>query len=517
MKNEKGDASVKVVVAITSVILAILVIVLIALIVKGIVGKNGKKAEPEPVQEETVYTNPMSFIEFKDNQYVFIDTDGEIVKLKGDSFDAITDLKEGDMVYDNSLLTHNDENASVVDFNGNVLYGPGKIEYLIKSKDVVLYQFEENEKYGVLNSKGEVIVPAKYSSKMTILSQKLDNYFYTIGEDNSGNKLYIFDKDGKIAYEGNSENNIMYNVVCEKTGTGMNIVVVRKNPTLLAAINLNTGEEIYTLTDNNDHDILVENKGMAVKIESYKSGMYGTEESDLKGSFLWFDENGKISRNIDLSVAQDLNQLNKFSDNVYSIYRDGTGKYVAVDKYGKEVYKSENELTQSQYVNKVTGDIHAYILEKSPEGYYKTINVEGNVIVNGYPQAVGNKYFLVGSTLYRHDGTKYMENVIEYTAIYNIDIIKTREKTTIENNNGDLIEEAYDYNLGSQVYLLNNQTVIFEGNKKLTIINMDDLSKKEPDFSSSEYVYIKKGYICTYNGLSGYEYYNTKGEKIYAK
>ena len=115
----------------------------------------------------------------------------------------------------------------------------------------------------------------------------------------------------------------------------------------------------------------------------------------------------------------------------------------------------------------------------------------------------------------KQDGTQYMENIKGYISVYNLDIIKTADKIIIENQEGKSIEKPADFDLGKEAKLLNDNTVVLTNDKKFIVINMNDLSMKELDFSTARSAYVEEGYIMTYGTGSTREYYNANGDKIY--
>lgn len=512
MKNDNGGTK-TIFIAVISILIIALVAILVVFKFKGSNNNNGNNGG------STGYTENMSFIESNDNEYVFIDTNCNVRKLKKDSIGNISSMNEGEVLYKNSMLAKKDGKASIIDFNGKTLYGPAEVELLTNSKEAVLYQFRDNHKYGVLNEKGEVIVEAKYESDFSMVSPNLNSFFYVIDDSStsSGSEINIFDKDGKNVYTGPIGTDTLFGNKCGKTRTGINLLAMRKSTTSIVVVNMNTGDEIATLTDNNDHVFDIVIKGNVAVISSYKQGPYGADEGDRVTRYVWFDENGKISKALDLKENESLGFWNGSDSEDYTIYKNASREEIAIDKYGKEVYKSSGSLSQIYYTNEITKKTNSLIIESQGGKKYSTINSEGKVILEGQAKKIGNKYVLVGKTLYNLDGTKYMDDVKKYTSIYDLDIIKTEDKTIIENQDGKSVEKEADFDLGKEYRLLNDNTVVLLQNKKLKIVNMTDLSIKDLDFSDATYVFIKEGYIYVSNKNSEVDYYNENGDKIYTR
>ena len=200
----------------------------------------------------------------------------------------------------------------------------------------------------------------------------------------------------------------------------------------------------------------------------------------------------------------DLAILNKDSNNI------------VINKYGKEIYSTTNPISCHEYVNNKSGLTYAYLVETLGKNKYKTMNSEGKTILEQNLSSVGNNYILSNKTLYKPDGTKYLEDVTQYNSVYDLDFITTKDKTIIENSEGKKIEEELDFKLVKTDYLLDDNTVVLESDKYMTIIDTKELSIKTIDISSYDYVFAYKGYIKM-RGDSEYEYYNKNGELIYTE
>lgn len=519
MKNESGKTKV-----ILITIISILVVTLIALLVifkfkgNGNSDKNGKNNNGA-----TGYSDIMSYIETTDKDYVFIDSNANVRKIKKDSFDKIVnDLNEGDVIYNNSLLVKKNDNYMIVDFNGKKLFESSEyIDRLVQSKDGTLYQYRENGKYGLLDAKGEVLVKAEvYDEPFKAIESELDPYVYTAdySSGSTGYDMVIFDKDGKKVYEGVVNSSSVYGNDCGKTRSGVNLLAIRKDKTTITVVNLNTGEEFNTITDNNDHNIEISIEGNVAEITSYARGTYGANQGDEIKTYYWFGEDGKVSKTLKLADGESLHLWNGSNEEVCTIYTNTNKENIAINMYGKEIYKSTNTLSQVQYTNEITGETIMYIVEDLGKKSYKTIKSDGTVLFEDKGVGVvGNKYVSSGTTIYKHDGTQYMENLKGYKSVYNLDIIKSEDKYIIENQDGKSIEKDLEFDFGKEAKLLNDNTVVLMNNKKINIVNMNDLSMKELDFSDASYVFVEKGYIYVSGKDSGYEYYNSNGDKIYTR
>ncbi|MBR2705267.1 MAG: hypothetical protein IKE91_07345 [Clostridia bacterium] len=514
MKNENGKAK-----AILIAIIAILLIALFAvLIVFKFIGNGNKKNEDSA---KAAQTDTMTYVATTDKDYVFIDTNANVRKIKKDSLgkNAIS-MNEGTTIYNNSLLVKNDDGYAIIDFNGNKIYEAESIKIVESTKEATLYEVRKDGKSSIVNAKGEEIIKPEHSELFSSFGvADLDGYIYVTeyASEFSGDALNVYDKDGKRVYRGPVDSSFSgYTANGGITRSGVPLLVARKNATSIGVINLKTGEEFNTITDNNDHAIDIDIKGNYAVIKSYARGTYGADQGDNIVTYYWFGEDGKVSKKLNLTDKEYISYWNGSLTEDYTIYKNyTTNEETAIDKYGKDVYKTTGSLSQKQYTNSITGKTTSYVIEEVKRKY-KTIKSDGSVLFEDKAvSAVGNKYVASGTTLYKQDGTQYMENIKGYISVYNLDIIKTADKIIIENQEGKSIEKPADFDLGKEAKLLNDNTVVLTNDKKFIVINMNDLSMKELDFSTARSAYVEEGYIMTYGTGSTREYYNANGDKIY--
>ena len=508
MKNDSGKTK-AILIAVISILVVALVAVLVVFKIKG--SKDDKKGS---AGEQTA---TMTLIEKSSDEYVFIDTNGNIRKLSKKSIGELDSMNDGTIIYQNSLHAKKDKKEYIIDFSGNTLFESDRqIKPLVNNKEAAIYQYSKDGKYGLLNAKGEEIVEAKYSDYFNTLDQKLDTYIYTTGYSGNGGEkeVHFFDKDGKMIYSGPIEDTSLLGNKCGKTRAGVNLITFRESKTSVVVLNLNTGDKLTTLQDAGDHAFDIDIKGNVAVITSYKQGTYGANEGENVTKYVWFDENGKISKALNKTENEHLSFWNGSADEDYTIYTNENREEVAINKYGKEVYKSSKGLEQANYTNEVTGKTTSVIIDKLSG----TVNSEGKVLFDKATKSIGNKYLFDGSTLYNLDGTKYMENVKSYKSVYNIELIKTADKTIIENQDGKSVEKEATFALEGDYKLLSDSTfAVIAKDKKVTLVNMNDLSFKELDTKDSKYVLAYKGFITVGGSDSGYTYYNTNGDKIYTK
>lgn len=512
MKNEGGKVK-AILIAIISILVIAFFAVLIVFKIRGNDDKKNGKAAAAP------NADTMTYIKETDTEYTFIDSNGNVRTLKKNSVGTIAfNMNEGNVLHNNSMYAKKDDSYQIIDFNGNKLYEADSISLLNYSEDAVLYQVRKDGKNGVVNAKGEEIIKPEHSESFDAFSASHIDGYVAIEEYDSEldrDALLIFNKDGQRVYKGPIDES-SFSATMAKGGTtnsGVSLIVARKDKTNIGVINLKTGEEFNTITDNGDQIIDIDIKGNYALISSYAKG---SSDTAIK-TYYWFGEDGKVTKKLNLTDKEYISYWNGSQSEEYTIYKNYTNnEEIAIDKYGKEVYKTTGgSLTQRQHTNGISDKTISYVIDNKQRAY-KTIKSDGTVLFEDKAvSVVGNKYVAVGTSLYKHDGSLYMENVKGYMSVYDLDIIKTADKIIIENQEGKTIEKEATYNLGKEAELLTDNYVAIKDNKKVKIINMKDLSIKELDFDSANSIYLKKGYICVVEKDSTREYYNANGDKIY--
>ena len=261
MKEERGSVATKIIIIISIILLIALGTTLIILFKTG--KFNSKIGQSN--ESDKNYTESMTYITKEGDNYIFIDTGGNIRKISTDILGKET-FGSDEVFYKNIMLASKDGEDYIINFNGDTLYGPADLEKLVVTKDSVLYQIYQDGKYGVVDDSGNVIISPEYEERMSKFDSKLSSkYFYTYDYNNNstGNDyvVTIFDCTGKKVYESDFEDYSMYGEQIVETNNGINVILLEKNEGNKILVNLNTGDVIKTLNLVGDYTIDVTNKG----------------------------------------------------------------------------------------------------------------------------------------------------------------------------------------------------------------------------------------------------------------
>lgn len=520
MKKEDGKISTNVLIIIIIMIIVIISgVSMIVLLSTGVIkiGNNELKiGNKNEKNSNTVHTDQIKYIDEDDDTYFFIDTDGNLVKLSKDAvgkrnvFNSFTSDAYS-VFYNNSMLIEKDDKYALIDFDGNTIFeSNSEITRRINTKDKTLYEFQDNNKYGIIDAKGNIILPAEYSNSIEALNSKY-LYTYDYNSDKTGETyiIKIFNTDGKKTYEGDSSEHYFFGAEQVETKSGVYACVLDKSKNSEIVLNLNSGEIIQTVEKVEYRHAELKDGGSALGVEWYEKSENDSEYKS-KTNYYWFGDDGKVSKKCSIT---DKIQFSSADGKEFSILTANSKKYI-LNKNGDIVYNTENSIYQNVYRNIKNNETRSVFQEEVGRKKYKIINENMETILEEKISSVGNKYVLANKVLYKYDGTKYMENVEKYYSIYNfLDVIKTSDKIIIENSQGKQIEQDKDFKISDTGYILNDNTVVFNSNKIVSIIDVNELTIKTLDLSSYEYVFVEDGYIYASDDNKK-TYYNRDGEVI---
>lgn len=516
MKNEEGRVSTKVIVfLIIAIIILVIVIAGTFFILKSGVIKID--ALDSLKSNNTIQiADEMHFIEKKNENYVFIDKIGNLIKLPASSMgerNVFTEMDSTTILYNNSILVQKDDSYSIMDFTGKTIFETkGELKKLINSKEKTLYTLYDNGKYGIVDATGKMVLPIEYENRFETFNT---HYIYTYkkNQEESGEPyiLSIFNTDGNKVCEIESSVNYFLAPSQVKTRNGIFAVALQKNNNTYIVLNLNTGDILQTIdiSKNTEYggNITLKDVGNALLVE-----WENDKESGKQGMYYWFDNEYKF-----INSAKNTNEQYYTAENSEFRILKFRDKFYVLNKSGKIPYSSDHLIELISYEDEINNKTYSFFRENLGGKKYKIMNSEFQTILEEDISSVGNKYILANKTLYKHDGTKYMNNVEKYYKIYDIDVIKTNDKTILENSEGKQVELDKEFNVvHNHEYLFENGLIVLDNEGVITVINKNDLSTKVFDYKDKENVYVENGYIHTYENDKEV-YYNINGDEIYEK
>ena len=155
-----------------------------------LVSKNGKKGAYSldgkqliPVEYENVYAGGEYINAYKSNGTTIFDKDGKALDTKFSSYEKLDNGK--------AVVITEDGQYNISDEQNKTLVGDGYVYIEYFKND--LYIASRNDHVGVINSKGNTIIPFEYTT-----IQKVENANVLIAQKIQSNELNVITQDGKL-------------------------------------------------------------------------------------------------------------------------------------------------------------------------------------------------------------------------------------------------------------------------------------------------------------------------------
>lgn len=512
---------------ITMVIIAIIVIGVIVgavFLIKGIFNKSKNTKNDE-------LAGYMCLIDSSNGVYTFVDTDGNVKSYE--NYIAMTDF-----YYNVSAVKayiNPDEykrGYALIDNKENQIVPYGKYESIEQIETGKYYKVEAENKYGIINPKGEEIVQPAYDYIRVYKVQDETEFIFECEDENSEDaKYHYINEKGVELYTSNEMESISYYYTISNEFT--TVVEIGDK-----YINIATGEEVFTIPENEDvkyrYNIL------------YKRGHYTVYDKNLKvkedveNPSISYVDVSKIGQYIcvDLSIREegsyrttkrtvvydnDLNKIKEYdgelivkvdetTDEVYFVYEDEASNVVVTDKADNTILT----LTDVRRPSSSTIDSCLEFTSKDGSTNKDLYDFKGNLIAKGVygttlKGSSKEKDYVV---IKRKDATSYSESMrlssgVEYQIDNSANIQKcndnvmtsnwSKKAIKMYNNKGELVREIdgvisayYDEyvrienleNNTYEIYNINNLEMTFSCSK-------DDYIR---DYSNIKVLKLKNGY-----------------------
>lgn len=504
--EEKGSTAIKV----------IIILVLIALLVGGVVvgvffikkKGNGNQNIADQIEDSKGIAR-LDYIETIDDDDIYIDTNGKITKI-----DTTISKKEG-YIYKNCILVENEDGQEyLVDSKGNNITNPDQYKYykaIVRDENRVLYQVVKDENYGVINEKGELIVPFENGEYFRYIDE---GYFYTynrvMSADECKYEYAFYDETGKKVYTKIIDNNDIYVYLDEITklrnGSVIAFIMFKENE-LYEIVNLSTGEVIEEVKMNQNYNVELFEYGNMLYAEFFEGSTYGDRNNMVRMCY-WFGDDKKLIKSQQLT---DEGIDSRSYDYIGCVVMSKDGKGV-VYKDGEVIYSSDETFSTYEHYDRENDSYTQYFVESTGGREYATYNSKGEKIMDNNISDVGNKYLYGNKVLYNFDGSVAKENVTDYKSVGGIDFIKNEDGVIMENNQVSKKINA-DVFSAEHIREVDDNYVYVEFKERLFIINQNTLDCTEIEAeSSSDYWYIQNGYV-----RRGNKYYDFNGKQVYVK
>ena len=402
--------------------------------------------------------------------------------------------------YNYFVLKH-EEKYGVIDRNGNVIIQAKYEDVKIPNPEKAIFQCIENENSKILNEKGQeiftqydLVEPIRLKNlqsdlmyEKSVLRYKKDNKYGLMNFEEKEITKPIYDEIDNLAYKEGEllvKQNEKYGIINIK---GNNLVPIEYDE-----INI---DKYYS--DNNSY----KDAGYIVSVKTEEGYRYGY--IDTKGKLLLKTEYNEISR---INEIEDI-------ENIYLLAAKN-GQY-GISKNGEQIISNEYQSIVYDKVNKV------FIVEKSKKYGVKDINGKEIVPIEYSQIDITGMYIYAvngqGTTIYTPTGSQ--ANINENIAIVNTE--NENYKIRINTENGtkygiidkegrQIVEEKYNY----IEYLFDNYFIVSIDNGKLGIIDNKGNPKLEAKYDSIQKIYNKNMIQATITQNKVTEIYSKDIEKI---
>ncbi|MBP3708364.1 MAG: hypothetical protein J6J36_07210 [Clostridia bacterium] len=506
--EEKGTTATKVIIILLLIVLLVGGVVTAIFFIKGKSNKNSDTANQ--IDESTKEAERLEYIETIDDEDIYIGTNGKITKI-----DTAISKKESEIFKNSILIKNEEEQEYLVDCNMNKITEPGQYKsysVIVQDEQHVLYQVANNDyKKGVINEKGEVIVPCENEEYFRYIA---DGYFYIYNTIKSADEYkyeYVFyDETGKKVYTKilDKSDLYIYPDKVEKLRNGALIVFIElKENELYAILNVSTGEVVEEIKMSQKHNVDLSVYGNMLYAQLYEGTLYGEKNNMIRICY-WFGDDKKLIKSQQLTDEY----IDTRPDvDVGCVVMSKNGKGTAY-KGGEVIYSSDSTFSTYEHYDKKSNSYTPYFVESYSGRKYATYNSKGEKIMDNKVFGVGNKYLKGSEVLYNFDGSVAKENVSAYEHVAGIDFIKTQDGVVMEN--GEISKKInVDVFSAEHIREVNDDYVYLEFKERLFIINQKTLDYAEIEAeNSSDYWLVQNGYV-----KRGNKYYNLSGKQVYEK
>lgn len=408
-------------------------IIVVVLVVIGLV-----IAQPKD-KKDNEENDVLEFLYEKDNILYYSDINGKIYKYNG--YKKINQFNNGVAIFLKDI--DGQSCYGLIDKNGKEVVSPGKYSRIEETNVDGLFEVSENSLYGIIDSKGNKLIPIEYED-IKLLTYKTDTYIYYVKKNN---KKYFMSSNGNKIVDSNDNYDSLKTNSLKKINDDYDGVVCINN----IFYNARTGEKVY---DNNEkikfeynilfdgNKIKIYNKELKVKQEINEDNLQNVQvyslesgyivlvetikgEEDSYSKYIIYDSNLNQKKVVDCLNAREL-KIDEIGSDYFYIMENYSysGKKI---KYKTTLYDK---------------DLKENIIEKE-NNQYCSVDNKGKVLFLGsdYDKREVSFYNVQGKEISKIEGhkinTKFSYN--NYIALQNIG--KSGYIYDIYNFNGDIISE----------------------------------------------------------------------------
>lgn len=364
-------------------VVAIIIVVAVVLVIVFRSGNDEEKIE-----------GYAKLLEQKDETYTFVSDKNKITTYTG--YSDMSDFYYGvTCVSKNTQENQYFSEDALIDMSEKIIVDYGVYSNITQVTNGKYYKVEKDNLYGIIDYKGNIIIPVKYEYITTTNIQDEKEYVFTCEKENE--EYDYINESGKLLMTSqglSSSNNISY---FDKFNDEYNTVVSIEDENNTRYFNLVSGEELFKDEENlnfkynmqiKDKKAIIYNKDMSIKEEIDLSSSYSIDTEMYYNKYIVLAEmtlsDGK--RNGMYTVYdENYNKIFSSKSKVYLLEDDDSKIYFLVNEdEGLSVYNVKGLVTKIKgYTYTFEYNVNSKFLpaKRLAEEKYDIFDFKGNIIL----------------------------------------------------------------------------------------------------------------------------------------
>lgn len=532
MEEQKKKKRLSVISIAILVLIAIAVIVGIVFLVKALIG-GGSKDELDPEQAWLI-DGYMALLDEENDVFTYSDQKGNTIQYVG-----YTDME--DFYFDTTCVARiSDESEykreyALIKSNQKTVVEYGIYDDIDQIDEGRFYEVEKDDMYGIIDYKGNIVVPVEYDYIRENTIQDETQYVFACEREDDEKYDYITETGKLLITLDEYESFTYYYTLSEDAAT---LVEIDEK-----YFNTVTGEEMFVGKEDVEYkyNVLIEeekytlyNKDLTVKAEvecpntTYfdvtKSGSYVMIEQTIKDEDNWntskkytlYDENMNVVKESDTEIV-----FYQYEDSDLYFITEENGTITVSDAKGNVKFTAEGYKFPSGNLD----DMFMYFKSKNNNNTYDLYNLEGTKVLEGLSSIAMQEggylekdYMMICR---RADGklnkSILLESLVEIPVDESVNVIEKYKNHILTSNWSDEVVRIYNLNgeqVGEDIFGTWSDT----NGKYITIQTDDNYMIYNLETATKTFECEKSVYVDTFESVRLIEledgFYNYDGELV---
>ena len=535
MEEQKKKKRLSVISIAILVLIVIAIIVGIVFLVKALIGGSSKdELDPE---QAWVMDGYMALLDEENDVFTYSDQKGNTIEYVG-----YKDME--DFYFDTTCVAKiSDESEykreyALIKSNQKIVVDYGTYDDIDQIDDGRFYEVEKDDMYGIIDYKGNIVVPVEYDYIRENTIQDGTQYVFACEREDDEKYDYIAETGKLLTTLDAYESFTYYYTLSEDAAT---LVKIGEK-----YFNTVTGEEMFAGKEDVEYkyNVLIEeekytlyNKDLTVKAEvecpntTYfdvtKSGNYVMIEQTIKDKNNWntskkytlFDENMNVVKESDTEIV-----FYQYEDSDLYFITEENGTITVSDIKGNVKFTAEGYKFPSGNLD----DMFMYFKSKTNNNTYDLYNLEGTKVLEGLSSIAMQEggylekdYMMICR---KSDGklnkSILLESLVEIPVSESVNVIEKYKNYILTSNWSDEVVKIYNLN-GEQVVGDIEGTWADTNGKYIKIQTDDKYMIYNLETATKTFEYSKETYLNEFESVRIVElqdgFYNYEGELILEK